>query len=200
MVPTYEERAEVDDSQWFKIDNKTGQIAVTSKMSQDDVTGAFDQDVVEPREEFMVKVTATDPSGATGEVPVTIEVEAIDEGPSIARADKLPDNIDLSAGADPFNVKTDEEDQLDPEGIGSGDSAVQTLPIFEATDPEAALASETTLKDERMTWSVSGPDAKRFSIVKLPDTHNNRETTAGDDPATPDVTEVSGSYFGCSRR
>ena len=85
----------------------------------------------------------------------------------------MPDNIDLSAGADPFNVKTDEEDQLDPEGIGSGDSAVQTLPIFEATDPEAALASETTLEDERMTWSVSGPDAKRFSIVKLPDTHNN---------------------------
>ena len=66
---TYQEIAEVDDSQWFKIDNKTGQIAVTSKMSQDDVTGAFDQDVVEPREEFMVKVTATDPSGATGDSP-----------------------------------------------------------------------------------------------------------------------------------
>ena len=85
----YQAIAEVDDSQWFKIDNKTGQIAVTSKMSQDDVTEAFDQDVVAPREEFMVTVRATDPSGATGDITVTIEVEAIDEGPSIARADEI---------------------------------------------------------------------------------------------------------------
>ena len=195
---------EVDDSQWFKIDGKTGQVSVTSTMSQDDVTKAFDQDVETPTEEFMVKVTATDPSGAMGDITVTIEVEAIDEAPAIASANKLPAGLSLSAGTDPFNVKTEEERQLNPEGIGSGDSLAENLPILEATDPEAALASELTLKDERITWSLSGVDAKRFAIVKLPDTHNNAEpsdeTRAGaagieDDPDTEGVNEAVGGFF-----
>ena len=51
------------------------------------MTAAFNQDVVEAErtESFMVDITATDPSGATTTVTVTINVTAVDEAPTITR-------------------------------------------------------------------------------------------------------------------
>ena len=78
--------AEEDDAaQWFAIDDKTGQLSVTTKKSQAEVKTAFDQDVETPTESFMVDITATDPSGATATVTVTINVTAVDEAPTITR-------------------------------------------------------------------------------------------------------------------
>ena len=154
-------------------------------------------------------VTAMDPSGAPAGVMVTIEVEAVDEAPGIKGTGPLGDGVDITAITDPFNVKTKEEVQLDPRGIGTDADLVDTLPIFEATDPEGMVAG-AGLEDERIKWSVSGPDAKRFEIVKLPDTHNNVEPgdaqknadvdgvfAAGlnDDTGTTEVNEAVGGFF-----
>ena len=198
---------EVNDGQWFKIDTKTGQITATTPSNQDALTAILQQDkdedttatppVPAPRTEFEVTVIATDPSGATATVKVTIEIAKVDEAPTIAPAPDLADGVDITATEDAFNVKTDEEVQLDPSGIGSGADLGATLPIFEATDPEGMLAA-SELKDERIEWSLSGPDAGRFDIVKLPDTHNNDE--AGSDPELRSDTDTSdgaptGGYF-----
>ena len=172
------EAEEIDDSRWFKIDPKTGQISVKTPTDQAAVTAALQQDTESPTEEFKIMVTAMDPSGAPAGVMVTIEVAAVDEAPGIKAATDLDDDVDLTAITDPFNVKTKEEVQLDPRGVGDDTGLVDTLPIFEATDPEGMVAG-AGLEDERIKWSVSGPDAKRFEIVKLPDTHNNVEP--GDD-------------------
>ena len=197
--------AEVDDSRWFKTDLKTGQISVKTPTDQAAVTAVLEQDKESPTEEFKIMVTATDPSGAPVVVMVTIEVEAVDEAPGIKAATDLDDDLDITAITDPFNVKTKEERQLDPRGIGTDTGLVQTLPIFEATDPEG-MVTGSELEDERIKWSVSGPDAKRFEIVKLPDTHNNREPSAEtkanndvvsteDDANTAAVNEATGGYF-----
>ena len=195
--------AEVDDSRWFKIDLKTGQISVKTPTDQAAVTAVLEQDKESPTEEFKIMVTATDPSGAPVVVMVTIEVEAVDEAPGIKAATDLDDDLDITAITDPFNVKTKEEVQLDPRGIGTDADLVDTLPIFEATDPEGMVAG-AGLEDERIKWSVSGPDAKRFEIVKLPDTHNNvepgdaQEDGAAGVDADPDANppvEGVGGYF-----
>ena len=197
------EAEEIDDSRWFKIDPKTGQISVKTPTDQAAVTAALQQDTESPTEEFKIMVTAMDPSGAPAGVMVTIEVAAVDEAPGIKAATDLDDDVDLTAITDPFNVKTKEEVQLDPRGVGDDTGLVDTLPIFEATDPEGMVAG-AGLEDERIKWSVSGPDAKRFEIVKLPDTHNNVEPgddqkngAAGvnDNPDTADVNEAVGGFF-----
>ena len=97
---------------------------------------------------------------------MTIKVTKVDEAPTIA-AVKLGLDTDITATTDPFNVKTEEEIQLDPSGIGSGANIQDTLPIFEATDPEGMLTGSEA-KDTRIKWSVSGPDAKRFEVIRSP--------------------------------
>ena len=68
------------------------------------------------------------------------------------------------------------------------------------------MVTGSELEDERIKWSVSGPDAKRFEIVKLPDTHNNVEPSQAtkddnnvaaieDDAGTDDVNEATGGFF-----
>jgi hypothetical protein len=174
------EVAEVDDGQWFKIDTKTGQITATTPSNQKALTDVLQQDQNAdttvtpnlPRTEFEVSVIATDPSGATATVKVTIKIAKVDEAPTIAAAPDLADGVSITATEDAFNVKTDEEVQLDPSGIGSDTALAPTLPIFEATDPEGMLDA-STLSDERIVWSLSGPDAGRFDIVKLPDASND---------------------------
>ncbi len=156
--------AEVDDSRWFSIDRKSGQISAASPSNQAALTAALDQEAANPVSSFMVTVTATDPSGADTSETVTINVVGIDEAPVITRLVDLgtPTTI-VTAGPNNFLVTTDEQDQLDPdEATGTAAQASAGLPHFDANDPENATAD-----DEDIDWSVSGADAGRFQIVEL---------------------------------
>ena len=75
------------ESQWFKIDAKTGQIAVSTSKSQSAVTTEFDQEANDPNISYTVTVTSTDPSGSKATVQVTISVGKVDEAPGITLVD-----------------------------------------------------------------------------------------------------------------
>ena len=143
------------DSLNFKIDSKTGQITTAVEMP--------DQDVETPdAESYTVRVTATDPSGSTAMVVVTINIEEVDEAPSIARATGNLGEQDLGrTPGGPFVFNTVEEASLLLTGEGSSDDPFGAdLPVFDADDPEDA-------EEAAITWSLSGPDAKRFDIRKV---------------------------------
>ena len=179
---------ESDDGQWFKIDPKSGQISVKSPSTQTALTTILQQDrdpdtLVTPnlpRTEFVVNVTAMDPSGAPATVKVTIKVDKVDEAPVIAGGDTQDSDVTIPASADPFNVNTPEEIQLVAAGAGSGDTLATTLAFFKATDPEGAVTTETALADTRIQWSLSGPDGSRFEIVILPGTVADNGTAQTD--------------------
>ena len=152
------------DSTWFSVNARTGQITVSSSKSQDDVKDRYNQDVAAgANTSDAVIVTATDPSGSTASVPVTINVEEVNEGPGISRTGSTADEdtSDTTSGGE-FVVRTPEEVRLDLSDI-TGAIDFSGLPVFTGTDPEG--------KNDKITWSISGADAKRFQIadIRLPD-------------------------------
>ena len=160
--PDQVDDAEVDDSRWFKIDRKTGQISAATPSNQAALTAALNQEpTADATTSFMVRVTATDPSGADATETVTINVAAVDESPVVTRDTDLAAEAAIqAAGPDRFLVNTDEQDQLDPDDpTGTAAQASIGLPVFNAADPEGANAG--------ITWSVSGADAGRFQIVNI---------------------------------
>ena len=182
--PDQADADEVDDSRWFKIDIISGQITVKSSSTQDVLKEQLDQEAATPITEYKVDVTATDPSGAPATVTVTITVDPVDEAPVISGT--TGSAVTIAATDDPFNVNTPEEIQLDPEGAGGGTSLADTLPVFRATDPEGAVSGQTALQDTRIQWSLSGPDAGRFDIVRHPAT-----VETGGTPQTDGVVDAA---------
>ena len=160
--PEQQDADEDDDARWFAIDDKTGQLSVTTRKSQSEVKTAFNQDVAEAdrTESFMVDITATDPSGAPTTVTVTINVTPVDEAPNITRdPTDLAADADITVTGDDFVVETDEENPFNPDTIGSSIGTTEGLPVFLATDPEGDNAG--------IDWSVIGVDANRFIIVDI---------------------------------
>ena len=161
----------VNSATLFKIDRKTGQISVKDKSKLDfeayatTLDDAGTTDVDERALVYTVNVTATDPSGAvTDPSPqlVTINVTPVDEPPVITRtsANLTPDRTIIAAGGSLLLVNTKEENPLSPlAGAGAG-TAGAGLPVFQAVDPEMPTSTD-------IEWSVAGPDAGRFQIVKL---------------------------------
>ena len=157
---------EIDDGQWFKIGKKSGQISVTTPTTQAALTAVLDQEAETPREEFMVTVTATDPSGSKAMVTVTIEVTPVDEAPEITLVTAGLQSGQVASIITPgqtFVVDTPEQDPLGLESEEGGTDAFSLgLPVFDANDPEED-------EEDKITWSVSGADAKRFQIAELTD-------------------------------
>ena len=165
----------------FKIDNKTGQISVNG-----DQSAAFDQEADPANTSYSLRVIATDPSGSQATVVVTVNVEDVDEAPTIALADDDFDDSDQSASivteAGEFSVNTDEEAvlNLDPDADDT-DDFVTGLPVFDAYDPENP-------EPDQVRWSISGPDAKRFEIAELTAPNpENLDTADNDDVSLPRV-------------
>ena len=91
---------------------------------------------------YMVTVTATDPSGATGMATVNIVVENVDEAPDFGD----DDTTELTINED---SSTDGNDQPDEPLGPSGELT------YSATDPDA---------EETAQYSLSGADADSFDI------------------------------------
>ena len=161
----------VNSATLFKIDRKTGQISVKDKSKLDfeayatTLDDAGTTDVDERALVYTVNVTATDPSGAvTDPSPqlVTINVTPVDEPPVITRtsANLGADVSIIAAGDSLLLVNTKEENPLSPIAGGGAGDAGAGLPVFQAVDPEMPTSTD-------IEWSLAGPDAGRFNIVKL---------------------------------
>ena len=116
----------------FSIDRTDGQLMTKAKLDYEDDTNN-DQ-------EFMVTVTATDPSGESATVDVTIAVTNVNESPSVSG----PASIDHMEGEANFTL------DLDLSTTGADEVT------YTASDPDAA---------DELEWSVSGDDASKFSIT-----------------------------------
>ena len=174
ISPTENTTADADDL--FAIDNKSGQISVKSGANTDYLdrekyftTAAADPEPAKLEYEVMVK--ATDPSGSEATVTVTIQVTPVDEAPIITLVTTgLTDQqtATITTPGQTFVVTTPEQDPLALQSrAGSEDEFSLGLPVFDANDPEEA----TDPNVDKITWSISGADAKRFQIAEL-DTPN----------------------------
>ena len=172
----------VDVTTLFAINNKTGQISVKGDADLALLNiEAYPNTYIVPVPAspasptkplaYDVMVTATDPSGSTATVTVTIAVNEVNEAPAIERSgDTAPSNAeDRTTGGD-FVVTTPEQVALDLRGI-TGTVEFGGLPVFEGRDPEG--------KNNEITWSLSGADAKRFQIadIRIPDKFDDDGTT-----------------------
>ena len=147
----------------FKIDRKTGQITTAKEMP--------DQDVDTPdAESYNVIVTATDPSGSMNTVALTITIVNVNEPPVITVGDDVTTAFTLTRVGGDFVVTTPEQQtlDLDPEADDTTNVFAADLPVFDARDPEESTDAANEDRD-KITWSLSGPDAKRFDIAKVVD-------------------------------
>ena len=114
------------DAGSFDIGEDTGQITVAA---------GVDLDYEAPKNTYTVVVTATDPSLATDEITVTIEVMDIDESPVVTQAEQL-------------RVRCDKTE------VPFDENQTGTVATCTASDPDGGTP----------TWSRSGPDSSVFSI------------------------------------
>ena len=125
------------DADSFSIDRGTGQIRVGRGTAIDY------EDSNNIDKQYAVTVTATDSSGATDPIDVTIKVTNVDESPTITEGRTAIDYPEIIDNSEPGQV-----------GGNSND--------YEATDPE-----DNPGKDDSpgaLRWSLSGPDADKFTI------------------------------------
>ena len=89
---------------------------------------------------YSVTVTATDPSGSTNTVVVTINVVDVNEAPTIELAEAgLTAPLTLKRLGEEFVVTTPEQLALDLTSDPGGDNIFAAqLPVFDANDPEEA--------------------------------------------------------------
>ena len=134
-----------DDGARFEIDERSGQISVTSgtvlNFSGDTAISEGNNAAF-----YDVTVTAADPSGAEGMVTVNIVVEDVDEKPVLAETNAT----EASIGEDGDDADTEEDTQLTATAPAGANLS------YTATDEDSA--------DADITWSLSGPDAGAFDI------------------------------------
>ena len=126
----------------FEIGERSGQISVAADTELNASTDAPVQDGNNAAN-YVVTITATDPSGATGTATVQIVVEDVDEPPVLTEGNAT----ELTIGEDDSSSTTDTFDVLD--------NAVDTEDLdYGATDSDDA--------DSTVVWSVS--DTDNFAI------------------------------------
>ena len=130
-----------DDGARFEIDERSGQISVTSgtvlnASTDTEITGGNNET------DYDVTVTATDPSGAPGTVMVNIVVTNVDEAPDFDDGEET----ELTIGED----SSTDDNALPDENLGPPGSL-----NYNATDPDA---------DSTVTYDLSGADAGAFDI------------------------------------
>ena len=162
------------DGAVFDINVTTGQITVEDKSKLN-----FEADDTS----FVVRVTATDPSGAAGSITVIIKVTNVDEKPVIG--DVATGNDDTNAATNPDTsdapIKIDEESTAITVDVAGTATAVRFTANSPDVDGDGTGGTEPTAVDNNDTahadvkWSTAGPDGGKFKIA-VPATG---ETNAG---------------------
>ena len=156
------------DAEPFEIDRRTGQIKVKRGANLD-----FEIPIDTGKmNDYQVRVTATDPSGGTGTVDVTIKVVGVNETPVL----DLPENADSRLGVmGTLSSGFTHKEPVAASPVGESDADTPSMSLkFVVDDPEIP---DTANDNAALTWTLAGTDADDFVI--------------GDDPAT-DATEAYG--------
>ena len=119
----------------FDIDRATGQITVKRALDFEATDATTNCET--NNDECVVIVTATDSTGATQMIAVTIVITNVNESPMFTRGNKA---VSLDEGVT----------AIDADGVGS-------VNTYGVVDPETA--------SENLTWSVSGVDGDNFVIA-----------------------------------
>ena len=144
----------------FTIDSASGQIKIGKKLdfeqaddsddkdeggtlAIDDVGGAVAATPVPNDEMFVLRVRATDPSGAYANVNVTVSLKNVNDAPTFADATNAANQAALTIAEDATTA---------PQGIGSGAEAA----TYAATDQDG---------DTPIAYAVTGADAGNFQIA-----------------------------------
>ena len=141
-----------DGAARFTIDPESGQIKVGVRLDNDAADGSRDEDTpaqTDPaldantldNDEYVLRVTATDPSGASATINVVVTVNDVDEAPTFDGTD---------GGA--TNPSTLEVEEAVAGVAASGEIASGN--IYDADDPEGGT----------VTYTLEGPDAAKFEI------------------------------------
>ncbi|MDD9995203.1 MAG: cadherin domain-containing protein, partial [Dehalococcoidia bacterium] len=163
------------DSGYFEIDPTTGQISVKNEDAVDFESSVGGAAAGTPlQKEFVVTVTAKDPSGSEAMIDVIIVVAPQDEAPEFTEAS-------------PSEISVDENTQ-----IGDADPPVGVT--YEASDTDADIpGKDGTTATNTIEYSLEGDDADRFYIgttsgvlvFKTAD-NPNTDATETDEPFLPD--------------
>ena len=174
-----------DDKARFTIVRASGQIKVGKKLGadgdqpEDEATNLTEADDgadaatnAVGNNEYVVRVKATDPSGATRTVNVVIEVNDINEAPAFALAGNVPTVLNVVENGVQLRVGATGGDNLDNAA-------------YNADDQDA----DTNTDEDNATLTRSGADAKYFTIT------NGGELAfvTGDEAHTPNF-EKKSSY------
>ncbi len=150
----------------FTVKPKTGQIVVEKKDALD-----FDSyaDAVKNKNIYAVKLTARDPSGATGSVTVVIKVTDVNEAPKIddEETGSRTNRTELEINE---NVKGNfRADTNDNGSIGEGDESAGPVG-YTAKDTDTRDSGGTDDDDtQKLTWTVAGDDGGKFTITTTGD-------------------------------
>ena len=136
----------IDELTLFSIDERSGQIK--TKKAIDSNAGDSPNDADGSEDTYTVVVTATDPSGATGEATVVITITNINDAPKFATFSE-PSGSDQQLNNPTAVTVVENVTALD----GQPGTAGAQSPNYEATDDDTA---DSTLK-----YAVTGADAKQ---------------------------------------
>ena len=136
-----------NDINFFAIDRASGQITVAQQLDADavgDRTGAT-------AGTYVVTVSATDPSGLTDSITITITAENVNEAPIITGRGVLTVN----------ELNSTDEDGTDETDYEEFPATPGTTAEYLVNDPEAGTI------DSIATWHLEGPDAGSFDLGGL---------------------------------
>ena len=144
-ILTYELEATTGDNagdvEFFDIDKATGQITVAEKLD-------YDKNGTPPDGNYVVIVRATDPSGLSDPITITITAKDVNEAPEITGRAELTVvegiTVDGVLDFDPLPGET-----------GNNDQANRYVPV-EQDDPDSIA-----------TWGLEGDDADAFDLSGL---------------------------------
>ena len=128
------------DADSFSIDKKTGQVRVAKALDHE--AGATSGDGV-----YEITVVATDPSGATDTIPVTITATEVDEAPRVKGKDADTDPVTAHKIDEGANLLVEDD-------LANAAAAVRYLAV--ATDDV-----------DMVSLSLAGDDAAAFELVDI---------------------------------
>ena len=169
------------DAACFSIGETSGQLSLNAERNFESPLAACETggaartneddtatDDVDERQQYVVMITATDPSGAMGHATVTVTITDANEVPEFAGPAKHEDNVTLYidenekinetplTDGNELALRQNEVDQAELATPGANAAVV----AYTATDPDA----ETLDLNTQIRYKVEGPDAKQFTI------------------------------------
>ena len=161
------------DADCFSIGKTTGQLGLSAERNFESPTAACkDGGTARPDDdgnEYVVVITATDPSGATGSATVTVTITDANE----------PAKFTGTAKADSQKTLYIDENVTTDLALRTGAASPGTAPVdYTATDEDQG---ENDAAVDTVTYKVEGADAKHFSIGGTDGTEDTLSIATGED-------------------